>query len=632
MSILNLLLCLYPIGFIIVFLFHAKLETGTTFREEFWSLQDAKIMEGMAAIFIILHHLTQYVTDYGATEKGFITGMNSVGILFTSIFFFFSGYGLFVSYQTKKGYLEQFLRRRLPPVLIPFMLTNLIYTFTLGASSGRIQGARNLFTSILGFTLINTNAWFIVEILILYMAFYMIFRKCKNDKQGILWMTLLVCVMIAGSLLLKHDTSQINGHWFMGEWWYNTTILFVVGMAFANWKKPIVEFLKRHYTKLFVLLMVLFVGLFLIEEVFLFFWGYYCEWKNYSGYGEKTISLLLQILVCICFVLIWLMINMKCRFENRMLRFLSSISLEVFLIHDIFRIYIGIYFKMPEVIFFFVVLLCSGVAAKLLWLVDGFLVSFWGEYIKTRDYIRTNGYADVSFEKRQKINRILQGGRIILVIYGILMLGATVLCGIKWYEVHIIPKQEYKEERQLLSGIKMGDEYLFGRFELDLKNYKAEQIPWIVLEVQEDRALLVSRYVLGPGAYNQQHQGTEWYYSSIRVTLNDDFYEEVFSEDERKMIVEEETTGDKVFLLSAEQASSYFKDDNSRITTASEAAKAWGTNVNGKNKNTWWWLWDSDVKNISASVVTAEGTVDKEGTFVNCASGGIRPAIWISLK
>ena len=231
------ILCVYPIVLIVLLLIGTKLAPKGTVYEDFYTLETAKVLQGTAAVGIILHHLVQEVTDYGAVWKGLMTHMNYMGILFTSVFFFSSGYGLLKSYKTKQDYLEGFLEKRIPSVLIPFFVSNLIYFFAYGVYGGRIHRVTDAVTSLVGFTLLNTNTWFLVEIMLFYVVFYVLFKRMKKCGYALWSMVGFVFLTLVISLLLGHDKSEINGHWFMGEWWYNSTVVFVVGMLVAKYEK-----------------------------------------------------------------------------------------------------------------------------------------------------------------------------------------------------------------------------------------------------------------------------------------------------------------------------------------------------------------------------------------------------------
>ncbi len=206
----NYLLLIYPMIIVIVLFWRCSIRGKNEYYEESWSLTQSNALRGVAALMIILHHMVQSITRYGDIKKGPVTEWNSFGILFTSIFFFFSGFGLYKSYKTKENYLEGFLTKRLPKIVLPFLVTNIIYLLTV--SIDRISEVRHIFTSIFGFTLINTNAWFIVVLIILYVAFYFCFKKSKTESGAFAKLLIFTIILILICLLLGHDNSNVNGH------------------------------------------------------------------------------------------------------------------------------------------------------------------------------------------------------------------------------------------------------------------------------------------------------------------------------------------------------------------------------------------------------------------------------------
>ena len=116
---------IFPIILLIITFWGVK-AYGRSTSPDFFTLQQTKNIQGIACIFVILHHLVQQVSGYGVINKGPITILNDTGIFFTAIFFFVSGYGLMISLETKPDYLDKFLLKRLPTVLIPFWIVNII--------------------------------------------------------------------------------------------------------------------------------------------------------------------------------------------------------------------------------------------------------------------------------------------------------------------------------------------------------------------------------------------------------------------------------------------------------------------------------------------------------------------------
>ena len=81
MNMESLLLCIFPAIVLIIMLIGIKFAPKGSIHEDFMSLQQGKILQGLAAIGIIFHHLTQQITNYGNVWKGPITIFSSMGIL-----------------------------------------------------------------------------------------------------------------------------------------------------------------------------------------------------------------------------------------------------------------------------------------------------------------------------------------------------------------------------------------------------------------------------------------------------------------------------------------------------------------------------------------------------------------------
>lgn len=361
-------------------MFRAEIKSKGRYYDDAWSLDQSKALQAVAALMVILHHIVQSITDYGWTKKGPITIWNSFGILFTSIFFFFSGFGLYKSYKTKERYLDGFLKKRLPNILIPFMIANIFYL--IFDSKGRVYELRHVFTSIFGFTLLNKNAWFVVELMVLYLAFYICMKKSSTERAALIKLTVFSLLLVFFSLLLGHDKSVINGHWFMGEWWYNTTMLFILGMFVAKKEEKIKQIMVKWYRILLIVSVSVLWGWFVLEENVLERFGYYREWENHPGYAEKFYTLIMQVVLCVIFMFFILLLNLKIEFKNRVLKFLGGISFEVYLIHDIFRWLLLKSEKngMSDALYIGLTFVLSIAAACIFSMVDKYLLDFYKRY------------------------------------------------------------------------------------------------------------------------------------------------------------------------------------------------------------------------------------------------------------
>lgn len=616
MSVRYYILLIYPVLLLAVFFAGAKIYRRGEYNEEFLSLKMSKHIQALAAFGIILHHLVQRISDYGDIDVGPVTILNSMGILFTSIFFFFSGFGLITSYLTKENYLEGFLNRRLVKVLIPFYLINLVYVPFAGIRNGRITDLYEFLISMFGFTLMNTNGWFIVEIVILYIVFYLIFKRTDNVKKGISLITLFCVLLVTLSLFAGHDRTRINGHWFMGEWWYNTTLMFPLGMVIASKKDKLLELLKKYYLILSLFFTAAFVIAFAYEEFVLKHIGYYTETYTYGGYPEKALTLLAQVILCAVFMMWIVTLSLKIKTGNKILAMASGISMEVYLAHGLIAYEYSSESRMPPVLIFAVVIAAGILMAVILKRVSVIFTEFMREY-KSGKFENAETY-----ERKQRYNMINKRVNAVKKSIVAMAVLTVILFVFNVYGVTIGRSNMIDEEINKISAAKVGNTVSFGRM-------NEEDIKWIIIEKNDDSALLITKYVIGGLAYNNRHASTTYEGSSIRKHLNEEGYYELFYKKERSFIKTCNSLGDKLYLLSPEEVAEYLKESDLRITNTN---KKWnGANVSALNGNSWWWL-RNDENKIKVDVISSTGNLETDREYVNVASGGVRPVIRVKLK
>lgn len=317
---------------VLLLLIGVKISKRKEWQDNPFSLETSKAVQGFAAICIILHHLSQELAE----KAGVLGDFEDLGVLFVGIFFFFSGYGLYTSLKTKENYLKGFLKKRLTTVLVPFFTCNSLFVASICIEGAKLKPIEAL-TLLSGWYLLNSHMWYIVEIAILYLAFYIIYRLIKNRTAATAVMTLAVIGMITGSLLLNHGEDYSCQYWFMGEWWYNASFLFVVGIVFSKHAEGLAKFARKAYWVLIPVLAALVALLRIQTGYMLENYSYWSEIPGeYNGYLDKVRCLGFQLPWIFVFVCLVLLIMMKVRFGNPALNFLGKISLELYLIHAMF--------------------------------------------------------------------------------------------------------------------------------------------------------------------------------------------------------------------------------------------------------------------------------------------------------
>ena len=188
-------------------------------------------------------------------------------------------------------------------------------------------------------------------------------------------------------------------------------------------------------------------------------------------------------------------------------------------------------------------------------------------------------------------------------------------------------------------------------------SYQGEPIEWIVFKTEKGKMLLLSEKVLDAKQFDVTGKW-KWEESSLRTWLNNDFYDQAFSPEEKEKIllstVENHlrlhsydrelerlpNTEDKVFLLSfseLEEHNRNFKEPLTTNTTSYSSTMLDPTHLN-------WWLRTSYQNQISdgtyikgAAHVISRNDGNKATNYIetlvvtgqNSFFKGVRPAIWI---
>lgn len=177
----------------------------------------------------------------------------------------------------------------------------------------------------------------------------------------------------------------------------------------------------------------------------------------------------------------------------------------------------------------------------------------------------------------------------------------------------------------VLKGVQAGDVIKFGSYEQDgdILNGK-EPIEWRVLEVDGDRAYVVSEKGLDAHAFNEDvDDGNDWNSSDLKAWLEEDFASQAFTDDEMNEIDGAPT------LLSVDEARSYFGSYG--MCEPTQQAVNNGAYKDEDNGACVWWLRSSGADSDFAALVGADGYVDSDGYYVDRTGFAVRPALWINL-
>ncbi|MBQ7001675.1 MAG: hypothetical protein IJN67_11635 [Oscillospiraceae bacterium] len=196
-----------------------------------------------------------------------------------------------------------------------------------------------------------------------------------------------------------------------------------------------------------------------------------------------------------------------------------------------------------------------------------------------------------------------------------------------------------------------GDIIEFGKYKAQGDHAGQEEpITWIVLENDGSKILALSEKGLDTIPYHSEDSSVTWDNCRIRSWLNDYFFEEAFTENDKAQIIHspiipervwdchpgEETT-DYVFLLSHGDITEYIVENPyfhnpTDILKCFPSTSAKTQNIYTSNDGTcWWWLRNTTRNNTTVYRVVYDGTIDTYGHKPSTPQSAVRPAIWISI-
>ena len=299
-------------------------------------------LRGIAAIGVVLHHISQNEHFQSAGE---IRLFLNAGFLFVAIFMFLSGYGLIKSLDSKPDYMDGFLKRRLPVIVVPYYVSVLFFLIFALVSRTHYEPAEWV-TNLLGLTMMNKYAWFPIVLTILYVCFYLVFRGEKSRNASLVKMLFAVLGLVLLYAAVRYMDWWLKFHypgtwwnepmvrWFAGEWWVNSSIGFWVGIFVASKEEAIRAFFRKGYLlKLFVSLLLVFLlsGLSFRLKILLGYWNETIV--QGPGIGTTFLCVLAQFPHVTFFVFSIYLLLLKVKTSNPVTRFMGRISLESYMMN-----------------------------------------------------------------------------------------------------------------------------------------------------------------------------------------------------------------------------------------------------------------------------------------------------------
>lgn len=263
----------------------------------------ATCIKGIAAVCIMLSHLISS-PDF---VKLFIYGP-----LWVAVFFFYSGYGLECR-VTSPGYLDGFIKKKVSKIYIPFFVAESAFTLSKFAFSGWQLSTIDVIEGCFGLKLYNETLWYVAEILMLYLLFFLINKSPFKNKPMSLWIVLYVCFV------------TISVYLDIGTHWYFSTAAFLLGIFVSRNERTLTVILQKSYVKAIAVADAIIVfALFSVNMLF------DIEAINeYRNYITVALTMAMSVVLPLCAMTVF---GYK-SINNKILLYIGSISFEIYLWH-----------------------------------------------------------------------------------------------------------------------------------------------------------------------------------------------------------------------------------------------------------------------------------------------------------
>lgn len=217
------------------------------------------------------------------------------------VFLFYSGYGIMLSIcQKGSDYVRSMPTKRVLKVLLHFDIAIMLFLI-LQTVLGEKFSVLQILLSFIGWDNLGNSNWYIFSILVLYLITYLSFMIFKKNKYNAL---ILTFVLTAVMIIILYKFKEI--------WWYDTVIIYPIGMLYYIVHNKIEEVFDKRPILYWLSLIVL-CALFVLTLL-------------------KTSNFIVLEFKHILFTFIVLLATMKIQIHNKILYFCGSHLFAIFIL------------------------------------------------------------------------------------------------------------------------------------------------------------------------------------------------------------------------------------------------------------------------------------------------------------
>lgn len=224
------------------------------------SFEQTNSIKGFFILFVFIRHVLQYVQSSGYLfasigDKQFVQIDHALGQLIVVMFLFYSGYGVMESIKKKgNSYVKSIPKKRILPTLINFDIAVLCFLFVDFILPNVHINPSKIVWALLGWTSIGNSNWYILDIILCYLIVWLVYNFTFKQHPHSQSIHLILTFALLAALLIFLKV-------FQHSWWYDTLFCFGFGMIWSSYRNQIHGFIQSHYTKVFIAVAAIFIGL-----------------------------------------------------------------------------------------------------------------------------------------------------------------------------------------------------------------------------------------------------------------------------------------------------------------------------------------------------------------------------------
>ena len=322
---------MFIVGIIILLL----IALGISFNNNnsFLSKEQTTTINGVFVLLVFNRHFIEYIKNVPylfSADKYFFMIDSRLGQLIVTTFLFFSGYAVSLSLK-KPHYLDNFFTNKIVKLFLRFGTCIVLFIIT-NAILGKEYPLYKVLGAFTGWYSIGNSNWYYFAIIYTYFSILISYNVFKNKP-----LSSIACMFFLTLVYIFICKENKDNHWF------NTIIVFPVGMLFEYYFSNIQSELKNNYYELLIIC-VCFLLL--------------C----YRGKGNVFSYMMLSVI----FALTATLISYKVCFKSKVFLFLGNHVFEMYLLQRLsFNMLIGL--KQINVLLYYFVSLFITILASIIY-------------------------------------------------------------------------------------------------------------------------------------------------------------------------------------------------------------------------------------------------------------------------